>query len=77
MPLVAEKEARAGRLEIRLTPSVKALLTHAANVRHCSLTEFLLSSAVRAAEEAVNVAPRVPRERGRPGRTAPTVRCQP
>ncbi len=58
MAIVAEREARAERLEIRLTPSVKTLLTHAANVRHCSLTEFLLSSAVKAAEETVT-SPRV------------------
>ncbi|MDA8249879.1 MAG: DUF1778 domain-containing protein [Rhodospirillales bacterium] len=42
-PIIAEKEARAKRLEIRLPASVKALLTHAAKVRQCSLTGFLLS----------------------------------
>ena len=48
-----EKEAKAERLEVRLTPSNKALLMHAAQVRQTTITEFLVSSAVKAAEDVV------------------------
>ena len=58
MAFVREREAKAERLEIRLTPSTKALLSHAAQLRHTTLTDFLVSSAVKAAEEAL-VSPRV------------------
>jgi uncharacterized protein (DUF1778 family) len=47
------KEAKAERLEVRLTPSNKALLAHAAQVRQTTITEFLVSSAVKAAEDVV------------------------
>lgn len=53
MTIAAEKEVKAERLEVRLTPSNKALLAHAAQVRQTTITEFLISSAVRAAEEVV------------------------
>jgi uncharacterized protein (DUF1778 family) len=53
MRIVPDKEAKAERLEVRLTPSNKALLAHAAQARQTTITEFLISSAVRAAEEVV------------------------
>ncbi|HUB46397.1 MAG TPA: DUF1778 domain-containing protein [Acetobacteraceae bacterium] len=53
-----EREAKAERLEVRLTPATKALLGHAAHLKHTTLTDFLISSAVRAAEDAL-VSPRV------------------
>jgi uncharacterized protein (DUF1778 family) len=50
-PLAArEREAKAERLEVRLAPSTKALLSAAAHARHTTLSEFLISSAVREAE---------------------------
>jgi len=58
MALAQEREAKVERLEVRLTPSIKSLLTHAAQLRHTTLTEFLVSSAVRAAEDVL-VSPRV------------------
>ena len=41
------------RLELRLSPATRSLLAQAARLRHTSLTEFLVSSAVRAAEDAM------------------------
>jgi len=38
---------------VRLTASNKALLAHAAQARHTTITEFLISSAVKAAENVV------------------------
>ncbi len=51
--IVHEREPKAERLEVRLTPATKSLLSQAAQLRHTTLTDFLLSSAVRAAEEAL------------------------
>jgi len=53
-----ERAAKAERLEVRLTPATKSLLSHAAQLKHTTLTDFLISSAVRAAEDAL-VSPRV------------------
>ena len=53
MTTAPDKEAKAERLEVRLTPSNKALLAHAAQVRQTTITEFLISSAIRAAEDVV------------------------
>jgi uncharacterized protein (DUF1778 family) len=58
MVLAREREAKAERLEVRLTPATKSLLSHAAQLRHTTLTDFLISSAVRAAEDVL-VSPRV------------------
>jgi|HubBroStandDraft_2_1064218.scaffolds.fasta_scaffold2709519_1 uncharacterized protein (DUF1778 family) len=58
MVLAREREAKAERLEVRLTPAVKSLLSHAAQLKHTTLTDFLVSSAIRAAEDAL-VSPRV------------------
>ncbi len=53
MNIVPDKETKAERLEVRLTPSTKALLTQAAQARQTTITEFLVSSAVKAAEDVV------------------------
>lgn len=58
MVIAREREAKAERLEVRLTPATKSLLSHAAQLKHTTLTDFLISSAVRAAEDAL-VSPRV------------------
>jgi uncharacterized protein (DUF1778 family) len=58
MVLAREREAKAERLEVRLTPAVKSLLSHAAQLKHTTLTDFLVSSAIKAAEDAL-VSPRV------------------
>jgi len=58
MALAHERESKVERLEVRLTPTTKSLLTHAAQLRHTTLTEFLVSSAVRAAEDVL-LSPRV------------------
>ena len=54
----AEKEAKAERIEVRLTPHAKALLIAAAQARHSTVSEFLLTHGIAAAERAVAV-PRV------------------
>lgn len=58
MVMARKREAKAERLEVRLTPATKSLLSHAAQLKHTTLTDFLISSAVRAAEDAL-VSPRV------------------
>jgi uncharacterized protein (DUF1778 family) len=51
-------EPKAERLEVRLTPATKSLLSHAARARHTTLTEFLVSSAVQAAQDTL-ASPRI------------------
>lgn len=51
--MAPDRETKAERLEVRLTPATKSLLSQAAQLRHTTLTDFLLSSAVRAAEETL------------------------
>ena len=58
MVMSRQREAKAERLEVRLTPATKSLLSHAAQLKHTTLTDFLISSAVSAAEEAL-VSPRI------------------
>lgn len=58
MALAQEREGKVERLEVRLTPTTKSLLTYAAQLAHTTLTEFLVSSAVKAAEDVL-VSPRV------------------
>jgi uncharacterized protein (DUF1778 family) len=43
---------------VRLSPATNSLLSHAARMRHTTVTDFLISSAVRAAEDVL-VSPRV------------------
>lgn len=50
-----EREAKADRIEVRVTPQTKALLAAAAQVRHTSISEFILTNAIAAAEEAVAI----------------------
>jgi uncharacterized protein (DUF1778 family) len=53
-----ERETKAERMEVRLTSAAKSLLTQAAHMRRTTVSEFLISSAVRAAEDVL-VSPRV------------------
>ena len=53
MRKTAGRVAKDERLEIRLSSSAKSLLGHAAQMRHTTISEFILTSAVAAAEEAV------------------------
>ena len=53
MPALRGSTLRTERLELRLSPATRSLLAQAARIRHTSLTEFLVSSAVKAAEEAM------------------------
>ncbi len=58
MVLAQERKAKAERLEVRLTPTAKSLLAQAAQLRHTTLTDFLVSSAIKAAEDVL-VSPKV------------------
>ncbi len=53
MPDVQVRRTRSERLEIRLSPETRSLLNQAARPRHTTVTEFLVSSAVKAAEDAM------------------------
>ena len=46
-------EAKSERIEVRTTPSMKALLQRAAISSHKSITEFLLEAGMSAAEDAL------------------------
>ena len=46
-------EAKSERIEVRTTPSMKALLQRAATSSHKNVTEFLLEAGIAAAEEAL------------------------
>ena len=46
-------EARSERIEVRTTPSVKALLQRAASASHKNVTEFLLDAGISAAEDTL------------------------
>lgn len=50
---LAKRPAKAERLELRLSADARSLLAHAAQMRHTSISEFILSSAVTAAEDVV------------------------
>lgn len=58
MTVLADKEAKVERIEVRVTPNAKALLIAAAQARHTTVSEFLLTHGIEAAEQAVAV-PRV------------------
>jgi len=47
------KVQKTERIEIRTTPSMKALLQRAANFSHKNVTEFLLEAGINAAEETL------------------------
>jgi uncharacterized protein (DUF1778 family) len=53
MPVARERSTKTERLEIRLSPATRSLLTQAARMRHTTITEFLISSAVTAAQDAM------------------------
>jgi uncharacterized protein (DUF1778 family) len=55
MAVLADKEAKVERIEVRVTPNAKALLTAAAQARHTTVSEFLLAHGIEAAERAVAV----------------------
>ncbi len=46
-------EAKSERIELRTTPSMKALLQRAATSSHKNVTEFLLEAGIAAAEDAL------------------------
>lgn len=57
MTILAEGP-KAERIEVRVSPNAKALLVAAAQASHTTVSEFLLSNGVEAAEKIVAV-PRV------------------
>ena len=48
-----KKSIRAARLDIRLNPQAKAKIEQAAAVSHQSITDFVVTSLLRASEEAL------------------------
>ena len=50
---MAIAEAKSERIEVRTTPSTKALLQRAATSSHKNVTEFLLAAGGNAAKEAL------------------------
>lgn len=50
---MAIAEVKSERIEVRTTPSTKALLQRAATSSHKNVTEFLLEAGVNAAKEAL------------------------
>lgn len=46
-------ETRSERIEVRTTPSVKALLQRAASSAHMNVTDFLLDAGIKAAEDTL------------------------
>ncbi len=53
MASTGEREGKVERLEVRLTSNAKTLLSHAAQMRHTTVSEFMVSSAVAAAEDVL------------------------
>lgn len=53
MPTV-DRTQRSERLDIRVSPAAKRLLQKAADMRHKTVSEFVLDSALGAAEEALH-----------------------
>lgn len=50
---MSTKTTRSEKLDIRLTPEAKSLLQQAAESRHKSVSEFVLDSAIGAAEDVL------------------------
>jgi uncharacterized protein (DUF1778 family) len=50
------KASKAERIEIRVTPHVKALLSAAAASKHTTISEFLLANGIDAAEKEITTA---------------------
>lgn len=55
MASLTDKDAKAERIELRVTPKAKALLAAAAQARHTTVSEFLLAHGIEAAEQAAAV----------------------
>lgn len=55
---VKDRQTKTERLELRLSSATRSLLTQAARLRHTTITEFLITSGVKAAEDAM-VQPRL------------------
>lgn len=49
----ANVESRSERVDLRMTPTAKQTLQHAAAIRNKTLTEFLLDSGLNAAQDAL------------------------
>ena len=58
MARARQHQAKTERLEVRLSPATKSLLSNAAQMRHTTVTDFLVSRAGRAAKDVL-VSPRV------------------
>jgi uncharacterized protein (DUF1778 family) len=54
-----EKPAKAERIELRVSAPQKALLAAAAQSRHMTVSDFLLTHAIAAAEREVAAPPRI------------------
>lgn len=52
-PLASDSATKRDRLNIRTTPSEKALVEHAARVANMTTSQFVLQAAVRSAEETL------------------------
>ena len=50
---MAAAGAKSERIEVRITPGMKALLQRAATSSHKNVSEFLLEAGIKAAEEAL------------------------
>jgi uncharacterized protein (DUF1778 family) len=50
---MAVADTKSERIEVRTTPTTKALLQHAAATSHKNVTDFLLEAGITAAEEAL------------------------
>ena len=50
---MAIAEQKSERIEVRTTPTVKALLQKVASATHKNVTEFLLDAGIQAAEDAL------------------------
>ena len=53
MAVAKKKTVRAARLDIRLNPQAKEKIEQAAVVSHQSITDFVVTSLLRASEEAL------------------------
>jgi uncharacterized protein (DUF1778 family) len=52
--MVAIRESKTERIDVRLTPSAKRILQDAASARHTDLSEFILQSSLTEAEIALS-----------------------
>ncbi|WEQ58291.1 type II toxin-antitoxin system TacA family antitoxin [Novacetimonas hansenii] len=52
-PIRTEKSAKEERIEVRLSTNAKSLLTAAAKIRQTTVSEFVLTKGIEAAEEVL------------------------